>query len=209
MTVSFPPPRDPADQASTLRLAALPNAVSTARRHTKRQLEDWGLTEFTDDLLLAVSELVTNSIQAAGHVEAPSSYVELYDQHVGTVLLRLRLTAAGLYAEVWDSEPTLPVATQAAMFDEGGRGLALVAAYCDDWGFYPARTGGKVTWCGIKIPAPPSGQGTSTGEGPPAFWPEPDTGMIRRMLDGLSEIREVLRPDRTDPHGQTPAEVAA
>lgn len=210
MTMFFPPPYDPADQVAELRLAAMPTAVPWARRHTRQQLRKWHLEEFADDLLLAVSEIVTNSVKATGTLEAPTSYTELYDQHLATVLLRLRLTASGLYAEVWDRADESPMPQQASVLDEGGRGLALVAALCDDWGFYSSRHGGKVTWCAIKVPSPPPDVVAPLGHEPDPFpsdhRPPTDAETVRRVLDGLSEIRNVLyqtgTPDPYEPSDQ-------
>lgn len=149
--MAFPPQYGPADRVSGLRLAALPNAVSCARRHTRHQLREWHLAEFADDFELAVSEIITNSVKAVGTLTVPASYTAMYDQPPATVLLRLRLTDSCVYAEVWDSSEGLPAIAEAAALDEGGRGLGLVAAVTDDWGFYPSQAGGKVTWCGAKV----------------------------------------------------------
>ncbi|MFL6052418.1 MAG: ATP-binding protein [Actinoallomurus sp.] len=34
--------------------------------------------------------------------------------------------------------------------DEGGRGLLLVEALAERWGYRWPVTGGKVVWCGLK-----------------------------------------------------------
>jgi hypothetical protein len=69
-----------------------------------------------------------------------------------TVVL-VRLTPAGLFVEVWDGDPRPPVLTRADALDEGGQGLALVAALAKAWDHYPCdkATTGKVIWAEIAI----------------------------------------------------------
>ncbi|MFI6453147.1 ATP-binding protein [Streptosporangium amethystogenes] len=62
------------------------------------------------------------------------------------ILLRLRLTTAGLFAEVWDSNDGTPRGTAAGQDDESGRGLLLVGLCADEWGHYRSQTGGKVVF---------------------------------------------------------------
>lgn len=195
--MSFPPPYDPTDQVAEFHLAALPASVPWARRHARQQLREWRLEDFTDDLLLAVSEIVTNSVKETGAQEVLPSDGELHDENLAAVRLRLRLTTSGLYAEVWDSADKSPVPRQASIFDEGGRGLALVAALCDDWGFYSSRIGGKVTWCVIKAPPSPPNLVTSPGDKPdpttPFDWPVADAETRHQVIEGQSEVRNARR----------------
>jgi hypothetical protein len=111
------------------------------------------------DVELIVSELVTNSIAATGTFETPASYVALHDRPLNTVVIRLRVSTTGLYAEVWDSATAPPVLVQADGLDEGGRGLALVEALSANWGYYyPSGAPGKITWAQLEIAeAPPAG----------------------------------------------------
>jgi anti-sigma regulatory factor (Ser/Thr protein kinase) len=212
MTMAYPPPYCPADRVSGLRLAALPNAVSCARRHTRHLLREWQLAGFADDVELAVSEIITNSIKAVGGLTVPASYTAMYDHPPATVLLRLRLTTSGLYAEVWDPSEALPALSEAAAFDEGGRGLGLVAAVSDDWGFYPSQIGGKVTWCGVKVQAQTPAERATPGHDPdpPARtqWPMPDAARVRQVLDEPTQIDglpgRVSTPDPYQPRFSTP-----
>ena len=50
---------------SFLELAALPSAVPCARLHARQVLWEWGLTAFSENSELAVSELVTNAVQVS------------------------------------------------------------------------------------------------------------------------------------------------
>ncbi|MEV7794115.1 SpoIIE family protein phosphatase [Streptomyces sp. NPDC087512] len=102
-------------------------AVGAVRAQCMRQLESWGLdTGFTTELIL--SELITNAVRYG----APPITVRLLRHHV-------------LICEVCDASSTAPRVVQAAEFDEGGRGLFLVAQLADRWGV--RYTGhGKVIW---------------------------------------------------------------
>ncbi|MER7192867.1 SpoIIE family protein phosphatase [Streptomyces flaveolus] len=103
-------------------------AVGAVRAQCMRQLESWGLddTGFTTELIL--SELITNAVRYG----APPVTVRLLRHHV-------------LICEVCDASSTAPRVVQAAEFDEGGRGLFLVAQLADRWGVRYTRHG-KVIW---------------------------------------------------------------
>ncbi|MFF9799315.1 SpoIIE family protein phosphatase [Streptomyces rochei] len=111
-----------------------PAAVGEIRSEVTRRLADWGLDElaFTTELIL--SELVTNAIRYGGE----------------TVQVRV-VRNRSLICEVFDSSSTSPHLRYAAMTDEGGRGLFLVAQLAERWGtrYTPA---GKVIWAEQPIP---------------------------------------------------------
>ncbi|MFI9584656.1 SpoIIE family protein phosphatase [Streptomyces sp. NPDC052236] len=105
-----------------------PAAVSRIRAAVAGKLAEWGLTEeaFTTELIL--SELVTNAIRYA----------------IGPIHVRL-IRDRNLICEVYDHSSTSPHLRQAAITDEGGRGLFLVAQFAERWGTrYTAA--GKVIW---------------------------------------------------------------
>ncbi|MFH8445050.1 SpoIIE family protein phosphatase [Streptomyces sp. NPDC018026] len=111
-----------------------PAAVAEVRSQVTRRLDEWGLDElaFTTELIL--SELVTNAIRYGGETV-----------HVRVVRDR------SLICEVFDSSSTSPHLRYAAMTDEGGRGLFLVAQLAERWGtrYTPA---GKVIWAEQPVP---------------------------------------------------------
>ncbi|MDX3397192.1 MULTISPECIES: SpoIIE family protein phosphatase [Streptomyces] len=111
-----------------------PAAVAEIRSQVTRRLAEWGLDElaFTTELIL--SELVTNAIRYGGEAV-----------HVRVVRDR------SLICEVFDSSSTSPHLRYAAMTDEGGRGLFLVAQLAERWGtrYTPA---GKVIWAEQPVP---------------------------------------------------------
>ncbi|MFE7156977.1 SpoIIE family protein phosphatase [Streptomyces sp. NPDC057636] len=105
-----------------------PEVVAQARKRATRQLAEWGLEEAAFVTELVVSELVTNAIRYGG----------------GPIQLRL-IKDHTLICEVSDASNTAPHLRRARVFDEGGRGLLLVAQLTDRWGTRQTRAG-KVIW---------------------------------------------------------------
>ncbi|MDH6437673.1 PAS domain S-box-containing protein [Streptomyces sp. SAI-144] len=113
-----------------------PAQVPRARKSALDQLEAWGLEETSFVTELVVSELVTNAIR---YGEPP---------------IRLRLIRdASLICEVSDASNTAPHLRRARAFDEGGRGLLLVAQLTQGWGTRHT-TDGKTIWCAQTLPEP-------------------------------------------------------
>ena len=117
-----------ADRIAEWRVPADPAAVSEVRASVSRRLARWGLDELTFTTELILSELVTNAIR---YGVDPIHVRVLYDRT--------------LICEVFDSSNTSPHLRYAAMTDEGGRGLFLVAQLTERWGtrYTPE---GKVIW---------------------------------------------------------------
>ncbi len=127
-----------------VRLAALPSAVPWARRILRLMLAEWQLPSIADSAALLVSELVTNAIQAsAGRTGRDHGKLPM-------IGLAIRLTAASLVLEVWDTSPLKPVHQQTDIAADHGRGLVLVDALADSWGDRAAY-GGKVVWCELSV----------------------------------------------------------
>jgi hypothetical protein len=100
-------------------------------------LHSWEMPELADSATLALTELVANVVR---HVPGRRA----------TVLLLRR--PGGVRVEVADTEPQIPVFPRfpTAVDEEGGRGLLIVEAVTDRWGWYrmpshPARPG-KTVW---------------------------------------------------------------
>ncbi|MEV8567295.1 SpoIIE family protein phosphatase [Streptomyces sp. NPDC051322] len=109
-------------------LAADFAGVAEARRLALAQLDAWGLTEAGFVTELVVSELVTNAIR------------------YGTQPIQLRLIYhRTLICEVSDGNSTSPHLRRARIFDEGGRGLLLVAQLTTRWGTRHTVSG-KTIW---------------------------------------------------------------
>ncbi|GKQ36458.1 SpoIIE family protein phosphatase [Streptomyces sp. A012304] len=112
-----------ASRVATWEVPADASAVAQTRKDAVAQLETWGLGDAAFITELVVSELVTNAIR---HAEPP---IQLRLIHDNTLI-----------CEVTDSSNTAPHLRRARTYDEGGRGLLLVAQLTQRWG---TRQGGK------------------------------------------------------------------
>ncbi|MEV6684216.1 ATP-binding protein [Streptomyces sp. NPDC051130] len=100
-----------------------------------------------------VSELVTNALRHSG---APQG------RDIG---VRLARREGGVRVEVSDAGAVVDLAPQATTAcDERGRGLAIVAALAECWGWRPRPHGvGKAVWADV---GPSSREGQRRGEPP-------------------------------------------
>ncbi|MET9449279.1 ATP-binding protein [Streptomyces cinerochromogenes] len=113
-------------------------AVTVSRGTLRLILTLHGLAGLADTAELLATELVSNAVQ---HTKGPAA-------------LRVRRTPEGVvWIGAWDTDPAPPdpprPLDQVAEL-EGGRGLGLVKACADYWGWQPsARFGdrGKYVWC--------------------------------------------------------------
>ena len=109
-------------------------AVQHARGFVTDTLHGWAVPRYlVDDLVLLVSELVTNAVI---HGRPP-------------IQLRLRRTSAHVVVEVRDRASFLPRKLRPTPDDEHGRGLQLVALLADRWGTRPTPDG-KAVWCVVS-----------------------------------------------------------
>ncbi|MFF8990715.1 SpoIIE family protein phosphatase [Streptomyces sp. NPDC014983] len=124
----------PASQVATWDVPADPALVGPIRKKAVEQLDVWGLNEATFTAELVVSELVTNAIRYGAR----------------PIRLRLIHDATTLTCEVSDTSPTAPHLRRAKTFDEGGRGLLLVAQLTQRWGSRHTA-GGKTIWAELPL----------------------------------------------------------
>ncbi|MBA2947440.1 SpoIIE family protein phosphatase [Streptomyces sp. PSKA28] len=118
-----------ADQVATWTLPSEPAVVSEARSLVASQLARWGVGEASAYVTeLVVSELVTNAIRYG------SSPIQLRLIHDQTLI-----------CEVSDANSAAPHLRRARVFDEGGRGLLLVAQLTQAWGTRQTSVG-KTIW---------------------------------------------------------------
>ncbi|MFJ8538986.1 SpoIIE family protein phosphatase [Streptomyces sp. NPDC093591] len=123
-----------ADLVAEWQVPSDPAAVAQVRSDVTGTLERWGLEELSFTTELILSELVTNAIRYGG-------------DPIRVRMLRDRT----LICEVFDASSTSPHLRYAAMTDEGGRGLFLVAQLAERWGTRYLPTG-KVIWAEQPLP---------------------------------------------------------
>ncbi len=127
-----------------------PASVAMARRFVRAVLQGWQVEDVMDEVLLIVSELVTNAFE---HAQSPCR-------------LRLSLTASGLRVDVHDEGRGTPDLRAATEQSEHGRGLYLVATFAAAWGTEQSPEGGKIVWAELPSqPAPHSRGGPAPAGG--------------------------------------------
>jgi anti-sigma regulatory factor (Ser/Thr protein kinase) len=113
-----------------------PRAVTVSRRTLRLILTMHGLPALLDTAELLATELIANAVL---HTKGPAA-------------LRVRWTGGALWIGAWDAdpEPPGPPGSPGEPHAEAGRGLALVRACTNTWGWQPSsRFGqpGKCVWC--------------------------------------------------------------
>jgi len=124
----------PAPWEYTLYIPHDPRAVGICRRTLRDILTAHHLPTLVEPAELLASELLGNAIR---HTAGP-------------VAMKLRRSGPALRLGAWDTDPTPPTTTPAPAppDGDGGRGLHLVRAYADDWGWFQVNgTAGKYVWC--------------------------------------------------------------
>lgn len=109
---------------------------AVARRHVRSRLLAWGLDDLVDPVLLLTSEVVTNALL-----------------HSGTGLaLTVARDGVGVRVEVADGSGVPPVQRDHSTSASTGRGVQLLEAIADDWGWTATSTG-KLVWFRILTDA--------------------------------------------------------
>lgn len=134
-------------QIRRLALYGTKGVVSRCRDFTERALADWGWTatgpeeenDVVEDVLLLVSELVTNACLHAG----------------GPQELALQNNGRNLRVEVADADPREPRRRpRNDLAQPGGHGLIILERLARSWGSEP-RGSGKVVWLEVGLSSGP------------------------------------------------------
>lgn len=101
-------------------------------------MRDWGLWTLADDAETIVGEFVANAVTHAAESERRTSPDSLG--------LRLLRRTGEVMCAVLDPSDVAPVLKEPDKTDEVGRGLQMVDALSDVWGWSPVVGRGKAVW---------------------------------------------------------------
>ncbi|MFE3070826.1 ATP-binding protein [Streptomyces sp. NPDC059247] len=143
----------------SLRFTSTPRGARLARRLAGVRLDGWGVpygSEPHEAAVLVVAELAANAVRH-GHV--PGRDFHLLLRVTAGPRPVVRIEVSDTRAERIPPRPETPPAPAPGLA-EGGRGLLLVDALADRWGWYPrGRAPGKTVWAECAL-APGDGEPT-------------------------------------------------
>lgn len=131
--------KQPSDSTVVLRWSRHRRSVGHARAKLRTTLATWGESPVTESAVLVLSELLTNAVRH-GRV-SPGREIET----------RFLLVDGRLRIEVHDASPVTPQECGPDPHGCGGRGLLLVAAVAESWGFCERTGPGKVVWAELGL----------------------------------------------------------
>ncbi|MFF7857209.1 ATP-binding protein [Streptomyces sp. NPDC007904] len=132
--------------SAALRIGCSREGLARARSFTRDILSVWSLGHRCDDATLVITELAAN---AATHA-APRC------AGAPDVRLGFRLEPAHLLLTVSDPDdhPPVPVLRGGSALEEHGRGLRIVEALSEAWGWTPTPPAGKTVWARLSTRPP-------------------------------------------------------
>jgi Histidine kinase-like ATPase domain len=165
------PGREDLPRLATLTPGRDAGSVRAARDFTLGTLRRWDSAERREDITIVVTELVTNALRHA----LPG---------LGSTQLRQPIRLGLLQPEpyvlcaVADPSTAVPVPQTPGSLTETGRGLQIIRALSDGWGYTVLTGTGKVVWATfLTQPKPPRPAGYPSGSGNcarrPRRWPRP------------------------------------
>jgi hypothetical protein len=136
---------------ATRTLGANDGSVRAGRDFAVATLRRWGTAERSQDIAIVVSELLTNALRHAVPLSGgvrPRQPIRLGLLHPGSFVL----------CAVADPSEAVPVPRTPSSFAETGRGLHIICALSDEWGYTRSTDAGKVVWAMfaplLTLPAP-------------------------------------------------------
>jgi Histidine kinase-like ATPase domain len=122
-----------------------PGCVKKAREFTEATLRRWGVAGLAGDVGVVMSELLTNALRHGVPAAPESSHppIRLGLLHPGSCVL----------CAVADPSTRVPVLKEPDYLAESGRGLHVVAALSQRWGWTAPGSAGKVVWATFALPA--------------------------------------------------------
>ena len=114
-------------------------SVRDIRDFTVVTLSCWGVADRLDDIVVVVSELLTNAIRHAQPADGD-------ERRHWPIRLDLLQSGPCVLCMVADPSERPPVQREPACLAEAGRGLQIIAALSDQWGYTAPSEMGKVVW---------------------------------------------------------------
>jgi hypothetical protein len=153
-------------------LGADARSVRTARDFATATVTRWGAAQRGEDVAVVVSELLTNALRHA----LPDS-----DESSARSQIRLGLLQPGpcVLCAVADPSRRLPLPKDPGCLAETGRGLHVIGALADAWGYTTPGDSGKVVWATFSTDSAPR----------PGRCPRPDVGTRRVQAASRSSAR--------------------
>ncbi len=118
--------------------------VHVARAFTVETLHRWGATDRCEDIVLVVSEMLTNALRHARR--RPVHTRPGGTQRRPAIRLGLYNPGPWVLCAVSDPSRAVPVSRTHRSLDETGRGLQIISALSDEWGYTIPDEAGKVVW---------------------------------------------------------------
>ncbi|MEU0446776.1 ATP-binding protein [Streptomyces tendae] len=132
--------------AAVLRVACSGEGFARARVFTRDTLRGWSLDDRGDDAVLVITELISNAVTHA----VPSAAAGAPEVRLGLALdpgaLTLTVSDPGDNAPVFN--PFNP--SDGSALREHGRGLCIVDALAEEWGWTPRPPAGKTVWATLS-----------------------------------------------------------
>lgn len=114
-------------------------SVRAARDFTVVILRRWGMAECGHDIVIVVSELLTNALRHA--LPGPGDVWPRWPIHLG-----LLQQGPSVLCAVADPGRGVPVPQAPGCLAETGRGLQMICALSDLWGYTEPGDAGKIVW---------------------------------------------------------------
>jgi hypothetical protein len=118
-----------------------PQSARAARRLTRSTLREWGLGALSEDAEAIVGEFVANAVTHAADLATAGRRIG--PENLGLRLLR---RTGEVICAVLDPSDAAPVLKAPGCIEESGRGLQMVDALSDVWGWSPVAGRGKAVW---------------------------------------------------------------
>lgn len=132
------PSQDQGGGTVAMRWSGHPRCVGMAREELRKTLAGWGLSELEEHAELVLSELLTNAVE---HACGEGAGVET----------RYVSRPYGLRVEVRDASAKWPEQRKPEPGEVSGRGLGIVEALSDQWGWWHRRGHGKTVWAELSL----------------------------------------------------------